>query len=1097
MALYGGIKLPGQPDYENIRKLDQMPVRCVMEMMHRGFAIDKEYLRDISDYLGSCMSEMRKDICSYIPPDKLDEFIGKDDDEMNVDSNQQLGDLLFDILKIGDGRELKRTKSGDRLSTGKKQLEVLKREHPIIQKILIYREHAKLKSTYADSLPNKSVWHPQGLCWCGERHIAGTWRIHTTILGTRTSTGRYASKNPNCFSGDTEVLTEDGWVRLDEYHGGKVAQWEDGIISFVDGEYIISNKPCGVHISNKHIDIMSTVDHRCLLQHRKTGGFKVFRADDYPNDWKQLNAGIHGFSRGSTWSDMELRLLMALQADGSFNYAGGRWKGSVTFIFGKKRKSDRLKWILKYLPIKYTYVESNGRYKFYLNVQSGLNKYHDLLGRDKIFDWRFFFGLSRRQVQIVLDEVMIWDGCITRMNHYSSKHKINADIISTLYSLSGIRAVVRKYVNSGGSVNWQVDITKRDYTFTSNRKLEFITANGKTYCISVPSTFILVRRNGKTMVTGNCQNISARTELGRLIRAAFIATPGMVLVGCDWSQQEMRFGGHYSQDRNLLRIFREGLDPHTDTAKRAFKKTEYEVTNKEGKFLYRDPCKCFHPDTEVLTKNGWCKIVNLGIEEEVAQAIPGKDMSVGLSWVKPTYVGSKDNHYDHMLHLRSEGIDLIVTPDHRMLGWLDSGRYVVDIPDSMLRRCRYWANAGIMEGGIGVDLNILKIAVAVQADGNVTKDGLIRLGFTKQRKKERILRLLDGSGLSYYKAEYRNGTLSILIHKKSAKVVLGLLDADKTLPWNWLGLSAEARGVVLEEAEFWDSWSGPKSYRYTSAHKKNVDVLQAIAAITGRKTRVVEDSSNSRKNNSHSILYNLTVRSNCISRTGNVAVEKVAYAGKVACLSVPSSFVLVRYGGVVTVCGQSVNFGVFYGLAAPGLYDLMAITYATAGIPLPDWLTVSWCEDFINQWFELYPGVREYLNEQEYRAFRYGMVWTLFGRVREVPEAKSCHKRIVTAGIRQAGNLPIQGTCADLMRLVLPEVHDFILGQLRTVGINVWPLITVHDEGIWEVEEDYADMFKDYLEYTFGNVMVDKDTGVNLCRVAIKAESKIIERWQK
>ncbi len=791
MALYGGIKLPGQPDYENIRKLDQMPVRCVMEMMHRGFAIDKEYLRDISDYLGSCMSEMRKDICSYIPPDKLDEFIGKDDDEMNVDSNQQLGDLLFDILKIGDGRELKRTKSGDRLSTGKKQLEVLKREHPIIQKILIYREHAKLKSTYADSLPNKSVWHPQGLCWCGERHIAGTWRIHTTILGTRTSTGRYASKNPNL------------------------------------------------------------------------------------------------------------------------------------------------------------------------------------------------------------------------------------------------------------------------------------------------------------------QNISTRTELGRLIRAAFIATPGMVLVGCDWSQQEMRFGGHYSQDSNLLRIFREGLDPHTDTAKRAFKKTEYEVTNKEGKFLYRDPCKCFHPDTEVLTKNGWCKIVNLGIEEEVAQAIPGKDMSVGLSWVKPTYVGSKDNHYDHMLHLRSEGIDLIVTPDHRMLGWLDSGRYVVDIPDSMLRRCRYWANAGIMEGGIGVDLNILKIAVAVQADGNVTKDGLIRLGFTKQRKKERILRLLDGSGLSYYKAEYRNGTLSILIHKKSAKVVLGLLDADKTLPWNWLGLSAEARGVVLEEAEFWDSWSGPKSYRYTSAHKKNVDVLQAIAAITGRKTRVVEDSSNSRKNNSHSILYNLTVRSNCISRTGNVAVEKVAYAGKVACLSVPSSFVLVRYGGVVTVCGQSVNFGVFYGLAAPGLYDLMAITYATAGIPLPDWLTVSWCEDFINQWFELYPGVREYLNEQEYRAFRYGMVWTLFGRVREVPEAKSCHKRVVTAGIRQAGNLPIQGSGADLMRLVLPEVHDYILGQLRPVNVNVWPLLTVHDEGIWEIEEDYAEMFKDYLEYTFGNVMVDKDTGVNLCRVPIKAEAKIMERWQK
>ena len=194
---------------------------------------------------------------------------------------------------------------------------------------------------------------------------------------------------------------------------------------------------------------------------------------------------------------------------------------------------------------------------------------------------------------------------------------------------------------------------------------------------------------------------------------------------------------------------------------------------------------------------------------------------------------------------------------------------------------------------------------------------------------------------------------------------------------------------------------------------------------------------------------------------------------------------------------RNVNFGVFYGLSETGLYDLIAITYATAELPIPDWMTVAWCKEFIERWFSLYPNVRGYLQQQHDRAFKYEQVWTLFGRVRRIPEVRSTHDRIIQAGLRQAGNHPIQGTCADMMRLALAEVQHWIETEIRPAGIWCQPLLTVHDEGIWEVEEEYGEMFRDGVTEIFSNVLTDKDTGVDYCRVPVKAEGKVMRVWEK
>jgi len=494
MTLFGSITLPGHPDPLNIQRLDQMTVPIVRRMMRYGMAIDidgaEHGLRQLSSRLSSEMRTLRLDIASQIPIAKLDDFIARsglsDDDEetiddwspINVGSDSQLAVLLFDTLGIGAGKELKRTPSDARISVNKKQLEQLKKEHPVVQLCLDYAERATLRDTFAEKLPKIAKLHRKarngdGCTICGRRHWEDVWRVHPDIMLTRTGTGRLAQKRPNC------------------------------------------------------------------------------------------------------------------------------------------------------------------------------------------------------------------------------------------------------------------------------------------------------------------QNIPARTELGRLLRLAFIAEKGFQLVDRDFSQFELRLLAHCSQDEELIRIFAEGLDPHTQTAMRAFELEEWQI----DKLLHRAPSK-------------------------------------------------------------------------------------------------------------------------------------------------------------------------------------------------------------------------------------------------------------------------------------------------------------------------NVNFAVAYEITAMGLIDLMAVSYATANTDMPAWLDEAWCGKFIDKWFTLYPGVKGYMEKQHKRAYDYGIIWTLFGAIRPIPEVRSALRWIREAGERQAGNVPIQGTQADCMRLSMAESGDEF-ERWREAGVEVYPINTVHDELIHEVEEDWAEAVDLRQGEIMEMVLTDRETGRNMCRVPIKSEGKVSMRWEK
>jgi len=227
MSLFAGIEIPGRPDLENVRRLDLLPIPILRKMTRIGMSVDREYLWDLGSQFRTQKVELQKDIASYIPSDRLDEFSAKSQDiedqlqesgestaQINASSSEQIGKLLFEMLGVGEGMQLRTTKSGTRLSTGKRQLELLRMQHPVVPKILRYRELDKLDNTYCSKLPQLAVFHPHSKTRshdcpvCGLWHPAPSWRIHGELGTTRAATGRLNHKNPNL--GNIPTRTDDG-----------------------------------------------------------------------------------------------------------------------------------------------------------------------------------------------------------------------------------------------------------------------------------------------------------------------------------------------------------------------------------------------------------------------------------------------------------------------------------------------------------------------------------------------------------------------------------------------------------------------------------------------------------------------------------------------------------------------------------------------------------------------------------------------------------------------------------------------------------------------------------------------------------------------
>ena len=159
-------------DETGVRKLFEeveMPlVNVLSDMESEGITIDKSSLAELSKILETDIQLVEKEIQTMAGS------------PFNISSPKQVGEVLFDVLKIVE--KPARTKTGQ-YSTGEDVLSKLESKHPIVRRILDYRELVKLKNTYVDVLP--SMVNPR------------TGRIHTSFNQVVAVTGRLSSDNPN------------------------------------------------------------------------------------------------------------------------------------------------------------------------------------------------------------------------------------------------------------------------------------------------------------------------------------------------------------------------------------------------------------------------------------------------------------------------------------------------------------------------------------------------------------------------------------------------------------------------------------------------------------------------------------------------------------------------------------------------------------------------------------------------------------------------------------------------------------------------------------------------------------------------------------
>lgn len=393
----------------------------------------------------------------------------------------------------------------------------------------------------------------------------GYWVLHGSANPTGTDTLRWSFTNPNtsnvCFDGLTEILTTDGWVAADKLtEDHLIAQYwnHNGTIEFITPIEVHSPQYKGdmIHIrTDKFIDMMLTPAHRCLLKHKQTGRLADYRADDFKSDYLHIHSGKY-VGGNKSLSIEEVTWLAAVQADGHYGKTNGREYG-IQFVFTKLRKADRLIECLDALGVKYTKRNRGKLIEFYIGKNEPVVVMAKRLMPQKEFG-KWILDLDRETLDLLSSEVLFWDG-YRASNRYSSSTKANADWVQILWTLSNSRSTMRSYWPSGSwakrehhSVSARFN---KPYSMTTNFTSERVPWNGPVYCVTVPSSYIVIRRNGRVSITGN----SKQEDFN--LRYAFGPAPGREWYSMDGQNLELRIPAYESGEPDMIYIFEHPNDP--------------------------------------------------------------------------------------------------------------------------------------------------------------------------------------------------------------------------------------------------------------------------------------------------------------------------------------------------------------------------------------------------------------------------------------------------------------------------------------------------------------------------------------------------------
>lgn len=309
----------------------------------------------------------------------------------------------------------------------------------------------------------------------------------------------------HCLTGDAEVLTESGWVRLDRWDGGRIAQWkQSGEIDFLEARpnrFEVNEEM--LRIDAPYMSGAFTLGHTMPFFTHGSAHLKTCKAGEFGNAatrWSPISGHLR------TWgaiTEMPMRLLVAVQADGHWE-TGEKSGGGLQFVFRKARKVARIKWLLSELgiPFREQEFESSPGQTSIRVLKTDCPEW--LTPERKVFG-AWLLNSTAKAREAFSEELLLWDAHLPTREYYSSI-RANVEWAATLLHLTGRAMDVRGKPQRGNRVMafaGCVRNTCRTLVSTRKHTKRLPAAERVVFCPTTRTGFFLFRHNGKIGVTGN------------------------------------------------------------------------------------------------------------------------------------------------------------------------------------------------------------------------------------------------------------------------------------------------------------------------------------------------------------------------------------------------------------------------------------------------------------------------------------------------------------------------------------------------------------------------------------------------------------------
>ena len=825
-----------------------------------------------------------------------------------------------------------------------------------------------------------------------------------------------------CVSNETEILTPNGWVRIDEYNNEKVLQIHPDMtgsfvtpIAYVKHEYdgdMYTEDKKGYSISVTANHNMVYFDYKGRLQKTKACEMKCGSSSSVPTA-----VGVNG--SGIPLTNDELALWIAVSAD---CYCDGK---KYILHCKKQRKIDRLSDILNRLAIEFVVRQRP-------DTTFDVKFLKPSFITSKIFPMEWIGLATLEQRKFIIEEMVYWDGNTVpnrAQYEYSSKEYSNATFMQTIAHTCGYHSSIIRRSNAHGSW-YKVSILLKKNHVSHQKPYNVEKYKGMVYCVTVPTGMILVRHHEHISVTGNCDTLAAieagfpnavsvpfgsqnthwieknwdwleqfssiiicsdNDEAGVKMRKEVIPRLGAwrtkyidipkfhhdEATGKDYPMKDLNEVLFYEGKEGVRKLFDSACDPGVPSVKNVSEIHDMDLDEVDGIMtgisdIDRELMRLFYgtltvvsgkpgcvdKDTEYFNGQEWKKISEFTVGEKVLQYKPDgtAELVVPSRYIKVPC--------DKFYHLKTEhGIDQMLSGEHNVVYVSSKGNIVEKSMEQVYHMHQESKNGftgkfitSFDYSGNGVDISDeeIRLMCAVIADGSFSADVSenapsyrnCRINIKKQRKKERLEKLLVGCGIDYKVRQYNPRDLEFSSYVFPAPI------RTKKFPCEWYGFNKHQREVFIDEVLRWDGHVDKIGrMSFSSVDKHNIDFVQYMFAASGYATSIhVDDRVGKSYKNGYvrkSVCYDVCVTNRhgayrSYHRRGEkhgIPVES-SQDGFKYCFTVPSHMLVLRRNGNIFITGNSGKTSFLSQVLCSAMDEGKPVWMFSR--EMPDWMQKNW-----------------------------------------------------------------------------------------------------------------------------------------------------------